>query len=417
MGLIRAFTGSAFSYIGDMWEDYIYCDALDNDTLIQKGHAKSSPGAGGNADDNIITQYSKIAVNAGQALIIVEDGKIIDFTTEQGGYEYNFNTEPSAFCGKFGDGLKTSFQQIRERFSYGGRAGKDQRAYFVNLKEILDTRFGFGNVPYRDSEFDLTITLQGFGSFTFQIVDPLVFYNNISGNVKEKYSKSTLEPQIKAELQDAILPALGAMARAGVRYDELPSNVKKLTEQLKEEMHTKWRETRGIEIVSMALSSILPDEESVDKMRDLQESRIYSGNKAMLGARVGAAQANAMESAAENTAGAITGFMGMGMAQNAGAVNVAELMRDSENAGNRAAQSTNTMQNMNAAQDMNTVQEQNLGDVWVCECGMTNNMRFCPNCGKSKPEKRICPSCEFVFPKELQSMKFCPNCGNKMEEL
>lgn len=405
MGLIKAFTGSAFSYIADMWEDYIYCDALDNDTLIQKGHAKSSPGAGSRADDNVITQYSKIAVNAGQMLIIVEDGRIIDFTAEQGGYEYNSDTEPSAFCGVFGETLRISYEQICARFAYGGRAGKDQRAYFVNTKEILNNRFGFGSIPYRDSEFDLTITLQGFGTFAFQITDPLLFYTNISGNVSDKYTRSTLEPQIRAELQDALLPALGEMARAGVRYDELPSNTDGLKNLLKEKTHDKWKEARGIEIVSMALSSIIPDDESIDKIRDLQESRVYSGNKAMLGARVGAAQANAMESAAENSAGAVNGFMGMGMAQNAGGVNVAELMKDAPGSGN------------DTAQGVNATQGQSTGDTWICECGMTNTMGFCPNCGKARPEKRKCPKCEFVFPAEMQSMKFCPNCGNQMEDL
>lgn len=396
MGLIKVLTGSAFSYIGDMWEDYICCDSLDNDTLIQKGHAKKSGGAGINKDDNVITQFSKIAVNAGQMLIIVENGKIVDYTAEQGGYEYNFDTEPSAFCGSFGDGLKVSLQQMGERFAHGGVAGKDQRAYFVNTKEILENRFGFGKVPYRDSEFDMTIGLQGYGFYTFNIVDPIVFYTNISGNVTEKYTKSTLEAQIRSELQDAMLPALGEIAKKGIKYDELPSNTEEIIEVLKEKTKTKWREKRGIEIASLTLSSIVPDDDSVEKIRELQESRAYSSNKAMLGARVGAAQANAMESAAENPSGAVNGFMGMNMAQMAGGVNVSDLMRDAEK-----------------EKDEKKFQEE---ETWVCECGMTNTMRFCPNCGKPKPAKRICPKCEFVFPDELKGMKFCPNCGNNMEE-
>lgn len=395
MGLVRAFTNSAFSYINDMWEDYIYCDSLDNDTLLQKGHAKKSPGAGSLADDIVITQNSKIAVNAGQMLLVVEDGKIIDFTAEPGGYEYDSSTEPSVFCGSFGDALKISFEQMRARFAFGGRAGKDQRAYFVNIKEILGVRFGFGNVPYRDSEFNLTITLQGFGTFSFRIVDPIVFYDNISGNVKDKYLRSTLEPQIKAELQDALLPALGDMARAGVVYDEIPSNTDGLKDILVQKTHKKWNETRGIELVSIAISRIIPDEESVDKIRDLQESKVYSGNKAMLGARIGAAQANAMESAAENTAGAAAGFMGVNMAQYLGGVNVAELM--SEAGGKKAAVAADNE------------------DAWVCECGMANTMRFCPSCGKPKPGAGKCPKCNFIYPKEMQGMRFCPNCGNSME--
>ena len=391
MGLIKAFTQSAFSYIGDIWEDYIYCDAMSSDVLIQKGHAKSS-GGGANKDDNVITQFSRIAVNAGQMLIIVEDGRIVDFTAEQGGYEYSFDTEPSAFTGDFGDALDVAFEQMKKRFAFGGIAGKDQRAYFVNTKEIMNTRFGFGNVPYRDSEFDLTITVQGYGVFSFMITDPITFYTSVSGNVAERYEKKLLEPQIKAELRDAILPALGELAKSGVRYDELPSKTKELTDILREKTAKLWKEGRGIEIMSIALTSILPDDASIDKIRDLQESRAYSKDKSMLGARVGAAQANAMESAAENTAGAVTGFMGMGFAQNAGGVNVNELMKEEPKP--KAASA---------------------GEEWVCECGMTNTMRFCPNCGKCRPEKKVCKSCGFEFPAELMKMKFCPNCGSNTE--
>jgi len=400
MGLVKAFAGSAFSYIGDMWEDYIYCDALDSDTLVKKGRAKRSPGAGNNADDNVITQNSKIAVNAGQMLIVVEDGWIVDYTAEQGGYVFNGSSEPSAFNGDFGDALRISFDQIRERFVHGGVPGKDQRAYFVNLKEIMDNRFGFGNIPYRDSEFNLTITLGGYGTYSYKIVNPLAFYSNISGNVSDTYTKKMLEPQIRAELQDALLPALGEIAKIGLRYDEIPSNIDKLKDIMKEKTAEKWLTLRGIEITSMALSNITPDAESVDKLRDLQESRVYSGNKAMLGARVGAAQANAMETAAGNSAGAVTGYMGMGMAQNSGGVNVNDLMRDAGSQGQ-------TQQSVDGQQE-----------TWICECGMTNTYAFCPKCGKPKPEKKTCKKCGFVFPPELQSteMKFCPSCGNLMEE-
>ncbi|MCR5767486.1 MAG: SPFH domain-containing protein [Lachnospiraceae bacterium] len=396
MGLIRAFTGAAFSQIGDMWQDYIYCDSMDNNTLVQKGHARRSGGAGSDANDNIITQGSRIAVNPGQMLIIVEDGRILDFTAEQGGYEYDLSTEPSVFCGEFGESLKASFEQMRARFVFGGIAGKDQRAYFINTKDILNNRFGFGNIPYRDSEFNLTITLKGYGTYVFRISDPITFFANVSGNVTEKYDKTLLESQIKSELQEAMLPTLGDLARSGVKYDEIPLNMKGLTDLLKEKINGLWNEKRGIELVSLALSNIIPDSESIDKIRNMQESRVYSGNKAMLGARVGAAQANAMESASENPGGAVNGFVGMNMAQAAGGVNVAELMRSEP--------------------EPATQQQSANSDTWVCSCGMTNYMSFCPNCGKKKPEDKVCPKCGFVFPVELRAMRFCPNCGNEMAQ-
>lgn len=389
MGLIKAFAGSALSYIGDMWEDYIYCDALDGNTLVQKGHARKSGGAGQNGSDNVITEGSRIAVNAGQMLVVVENGRIIDFTAEQGGYEYKSATEPSMFCGDFGEALKISFQEMAGRFAFGGIAQNDQRAYFINTKEILNNKFGFGNVPYRDAEFNMTILLQGFGVYSFEVTDPVVFYTNVCGNVTDKYVKTAMEPQLKAEIQNAILPVLGELAESGVHYDRLSGQAETIISMLQERLAEQWKEERGIEIRTMAFSNILPDDESIEKIRQLQESRAYSGNKAMLGARVGAAQASAMESAAENPAGAVTGLMGMHMVQNAGAVNVNELMRGG----------TNLLPQEEGA--------------WTCSCGMVNTMRFCPNCGEKKPDKMTCPHCGIEILAQLGAMKFCPNCGKE----
>lgn len=396
MGLIKAFASSAMSYIGDMWEDYIYCDSLDGNTLVQMGRARKSAGAGKNASENIITEGSRIAVNAGQVLVVVENGRIIDFTAEQGGYEYKSNTSPTMFCGDFGEALKTSFSEIGGRFAFGGQAGNDQRVYFINAKEIPNNRFGFGNVPYRDGEFNMTILLQGFGVFSYEIADPIVFYTNVCGNVADKYFKMSIEPQLKAELQSALLPVLGELAESGVHYDRLSGQTERITELLQSRLAEQWKNDRGIEIKNISFSNILPDDESVDKIRQLQESRAYSGNRAMLGARVGAAQATAMESAAENSAGAVTGFMGMNMAQNAGAVNVNELMK-SEPVSSHAA----------PAPILQT------GETWVCSCGMKNTMRFCPKCGSKKPEASVCESCGFEIPAQFAELKFCPNCGKE----
>jgi len=396
MGLIKAFTGAAISYMNDLWEDYIYCDALDENTLMKKGHARRNPGAGGNANDNVITNGSRIAVNVGQMMLVVENGRIIDFTAEPGGYEYNSSTEPSCFCGEFEDVLKVSFENMKHRFAFGGIAGTDQRVYFINTKEIMNNRFGFGNVPYRDSEFDITIMLRGFGIYSYVIVDPILFYTNVCGNVKEQFVKTSIEPQLKTEIQNAFLPVFGQLSKAGVRYDSLSLHTDSMIDLLQEELRDKWKEDRGIEIRTMAFSNVLPDEASVDKIRELQESRVYSGNKAMLGARVGAAQANAMESAAENPSGAVNGFMGMGMAQQAGAVNVAELMKEAPVQEPR--------------EEPKPVPQEN---SWTCSCGMVNTMNFCPNCGNAKPKEIACPHCGMVIPEQFAGMKFCPNCGKE----
>ncbi len=400
MGLMKAFAGTAISYINDLWEDYIYCDALDGNTLVQKGHTRSNPGTGKNVNDNVITEGSRIAVNAGQMLIVVENGQMIDFTAEQGGYEYRSETEPTLFCGDFGEALKTSFQAMKGRFAFGGQPTNDQRVYFINTKEIMNNRFGFGNVPYRDAEFNITILLQGFGIYSFVIIDPIIFYSNVCGNVKESFEKNQIETQLKTELQNALLPIMGELSSKGVHYDKLSLETTEILALLKEKLLDKWKKERGLEIRTLAFSNILPDDSSVEKIRELQESRAYAGNKAMLGARVGAAQANAMETAAENTSGSVNGFVGMGLAQGAGSVNVSELLKEEPST---QQEKENREVVMPPAQN-----------TWTCNCGMVNTLNFCPNCGAKKPEKKVCQKCNFELPKELEGMKFCPNCGNQL---
>lgn len=389
MGLIKAVADTAFSLIGNLWEDYIYCDALDNNTLIKKGRKKSSGGAGKYADDDVITDGSRIAVNAGQMLIVVENGRIVDFTAEQGGYEYHTGTRPSMFCGDYGDGLKITFDELKNRFSFGGAASDDQRVYFVNTKEIMDNRFGFGNVPYRDGEFGITVLMQGFGVYSFQICDPLKFFAVVSGNVSSTFAKENLLHQMKAEIQNEMLPVLGRLAEENVTYDQLPLKTESVLRLLRSQLGKKWKNERGIELKTMTFSSILPDDESIDKIRQLQESRVYSGSKSMLGARVGAAQANAMESAAENPSGAVNGFVGMGMAQNSGGVNVNDLMRDQP-------------------------KPQSSAEQWTCSCGRVNDMAFCPACGSKKPSPIICPNCSYQMPREISGLNFCPSCGQRL---
>lgn len=398
MGLIKAVIGAVGSTVADTFEDYIYCEALSNSTLMQRGYPKSSGGAGRFASNCVISDGSRIAVHDGQFLIIVENGKIADFTAEQGGYIFRSNAEPSMFCGEFGDKLKNTFNVLLERFAFGGIAANDQRAYFINTKEIINNKFGFGNVPFRDGEFNMTIMLQGFGTYTYRVTDPLLFYANLCGNT-DSFSTANIESQMKAELKGGLLPALGRLSGENICYDKIPVESPKLAEILNEELSDFWEKARGISIASLTFANIMPDDESVDKIREMQESRVYSSDKSMLGARVGAAQANAMEAAAENPSGSVNGFVGMSMAQQKGGVNVNGLLNsDVKSAPNSAPTAFSS------------------SDTWVCECGAVNDDMFCPECGRKRETKRTytCPVCGRVIENRETPPKFCPKCGSKM---
>lgn len=392
MGLIKALVGAAFSTVADTWKDYIYCDSLDNNVLVKKGQHKFQPGNIKYGNENVITEGSCIAVNEGQFLILVENGKIIDYTAEPGGYIWNSDAESSFFDGSFGEGLRNTVASFSERLQFGGIASNDQRAYFVNTKEILNNRFGFGKVPFRDHEFNLTILLQGYGNYSYRINDPIRFFFHVASNVQNEYTTENLSAQLRAELQGCILPVIGGMADVVTSYDQIVTNTPQMVELLNGELSKLWLENRGIEVSSISFANILPDDESVEKIRDLQESRVYSENKTMLGARVVAAKANAMEDAANNPSGSANAFMGVNMAAASQQVDVDSLLNsDSEKP---VAAETNE-------------------DVWVCECGEHNTTKFCPECGRKKPEipNYICKKCGEDLRKYGKIPKFCPECG------
>lgn len=405
MGLIRAFSGALGSTLADQWEEYIYCDALSADVLMQKGQARvGGKSSNTKRSENIISDGSKIAVNDGQCMLIVENGKVVDFSAEPGGYIYQTGTEPSMFDSGF-KGLKESFKKVGKRFTYGGQPENDQRVYYINTKEIMGNKVGVGDVPFRDSEFGFTMMLKGYGTYSYRITNPIMFYTNVCGNVQDRFLRSQIDEQLKAEVQHNLQPALGKIALKGIAYDQLPLYTNEIADELNQELTEDWVENRGISVISVALASITPDAESAKKIAQFQESRVYT-NSRMMGARLGGAQANAMENAASNAAGAMTGFFGMGMAQQAGGANPATFYQNTPEP---------SMPGAAPQQQAQAPSPASATGGWQCpSCGAQNSGNFCANCGTKRPAQQsgkwVC-SCG-----SENEGKFCPNCGAKRPE-
>lgn len=388
MGLIKAAMGAISTTLADQWKEYIYCDSMENNVLMRKGMSRvSERSSNTRQDSNVISDGSVIAVNEGQFMIVVEDGAIVDFSAAPGEYTYSTEVEPSLF-GSDGFDLKGMLGEIVDRFKFGGQPGKDQRVYYVNTKEIFDQKIGIGNVPFRDGEFDITMNMRGFGTYSFRIINPLLFYKNVCGNSRSEFTLKELAGQMKVELQREALPVFGKLSEQKIPYDQIILHVDDICELLKERLTDEWDDTRGIELCSVAFSSISPTAEDAKRIIQMQESRVYK-DVGLLGARLGTAQANAMEDAASNPAGAITGFMGMNAA----------------GGGNASAQLLNTIQSVNENQAMQPKSAS--AGTWVCECGTENLTKFCGECGKPKPGNEwVCASCGAV-----NVTKFCGECG------
>ena len=318
MGLIKAAVSAIGSTVSDQWKDYFYCDAIDADVLVVKGKNKTNPGGGG----NIITNGSGIAVADGQCMMIVEQGQIVELCAEPGVFTYDSTASPSIFTGDLKEGLKGAAKDAWERFKFGGAAGRDQRIYYFNTKEIMGNKYGTANpVPFRVVDrnigLDIDISIRCNGEYSYKIVNPMLFYTNVCGNVDDQYPRTEIDSMLKSELLTALQPAFARISEMGVRYSAIPGHTTEIAEALNDILSAKWAELRGLQIVSFGVNSVKASEEDEQMIKDLQKSAVMRDPSMAAAALVGA-QADAMKAAAANEGGAMMGFMGLGMANQAG---------------------------------------------------------------------------------------------------
>ena len=402
MGLLKALMGSVGGTLADQWKEYFYCDSMPEDVLAVKGKKRVSGRSANRENDNIITNGSVIAVADGQAMMIVDQGKVVEFTAEPGEFTYDASSEPTIFCGDLGTSIMETFKTVGKRFTFGGEKAKDQRVYYFNLKELVGSKYGTPSpVPFRVVDrnigLDWEISVRCFGEYSFHICDPLLFYTNVCGNITEDYTRDRLEGQMKTELLTALQPAFARISEMGIRYSSLPAHTMELADILNQVLSKKWRELRGIEIVSFGVSSIKASEEDEKMLKDMQRTAVFS-NPNMAAAYDVMARGDAMKAAASNTAGAATGFMGMGMVQNmGGGTNAAQLFQMGQQ---QAAQQAAAPASAPAP----------AAESWKCSCGATATGKFCTECGAKRPETPAGWTCSCGT---VNQGKFCTECGAK----
>lgn len=319
MGLIKAATGAAGGTLADQWKEFFCSDSLDNDTLMVRGKKRTDRRSSNTkGHDNVITNGSGIAVADGQCMMIVDQGKIVEVCAEPGEYTYDMSSEPSVFCGSLGEGIKTTFQTIGKRFTFGGDTAKDQRVYYFNTKEITDNKFGTANpvwfrVVDKRINLDKDIEIRCNGIYSFRITDPLLFYTSLGGNVTDCYEKDQIAPQLKTEFVNALQPAFAKIAELEIRPSQIPAHSMEISDAMNEILTKKWSELRGISVVSVAFNPVTIKDEDAEAIKQAQNTAMYT-DPSMMAATLGMAQAEAMKSAAGNPNGAMMGFMGMNMA-------------------------------------------------------------------------------------------------------
>ena len=429
MGLIKAALGSAGGVLADQWKEYFYCDSMDADVLVSLGSKRTGKRSSNTrGSDNIITNGSVVAVNEGQCMMIVDQGRIVEFAAEAGEYTWNASTEPTIFGGNLSDGLKDSWNTLKRRFTFGADTGKDQRIYFFNLKEIVGNKYGTPSpVPFRVVDtnigLDMDVSIRCNGEYSYKIADPMLFYKNVCGNVTQDYTRSQLDSQLKTEFLTALQPAFATISAKGIRYSALPGHTLELADAMNTALSSKWQNLRGISVVSVGVNSVTASAEDEATIKELQKSAVFR-NTGMAAAHMVQAQAEAMKSAASNANGAMMGFMGMNMAQNAGGLNANTLFQMNQQQPAQPAPKADdgwkcTCGAVNTGKFCAECGSPKPMDGWVCSCGNVNKGKFCPECGAKKPSGAPlyrCDKCGWEPEDPKNPPKFCPECGDRFTE-
>ena len=435
MGLIKAALGSAGGVLADQWKEYFYCDSMASNVLVTKGKKRtSSRNSNTKGSDNIISNGSVIAVNEGQCMMIVEQGKIVEFAAEAGEYTWNSSSEPTIFQGGL-EGLERSWETLKRRFAFGGDTAKDQRVYFFNLKELVGNKYGTpAPIPFRVVDnnigLDMDVSIRCNGEYSYKITDPMLFYKNVCGNVSQDYTRDQLDSQLKSEFLTALQPAFARISAQGIRYSALPGHTMELAQAMNEVLSGKWGATRGLAIVAVGVNSVTASAEDEATIKELQKSAVFR-NTNMAAAHMVQAQAEAMKTAAGNKNGAMMGFMGMNMAQSAGGFNAASLFQMGQQqpaasapaAPAAPAAGANTWKcscgAVNTGKFCVECGASKPADGWVCSCGAVNKGKFCSECGAKKPASEPlyrCDKCGWEPEDPKHPPKFCPECGDKFDD-
>ena len=416
MGLIKAAMGAAGGVLADQWKEFFYCDAIPENVLAVKGQKKTGKRSSNTkGDDNVISNGSVIAVADGQCMLIVDQGKIVDMCAVAGEYTYDMSSEPSIFTGELGEGIKNMFGTRANRFTFGGEAPTDQRIYYFNTKELIGNKYGTPSpVPFRVVDqragIDIDVGIRCFGEYSYHISNPMLFYTNVCGNVSEEYTRDRLDSQLKTELLTALQPAFAKIGENGIRYSQLPGHTLELADALNEVLSKKWRDLRGIEIVSFGVSSVTADEEDEKMLKELQRNAAFMDPTRAAAHLVGS-QGDAMKMAANNQNGAAMGFMGMNMAGQAGGMNAQNLFAMGQQ---QAAQPAAGGWTCACGHSGNTGKfcaecgqpKPAPAGEWKCACGAVNTGKFCSECGAPRPAAEWTCSCGTV-----NKGKFCAECG------
>lgn len=410
MGIIKAVAGAIGGSLADSWLEVIEPGDMSDSTVFTSG-VKVRPNDKRNANkkgtENTVSNGSVIHVYPNQFMMLVDGGRIVDYTAEEGYYIVDDSALPSLFNGQFGKSLKESFKRIK----FGGVTPTAQKVFYVNLQEIKGIKFGTPNpINYFDNFYNSELFLRTHGTYSIKVTDPLLFYREVIPRNKDIVDIEDINEQYLSEFLEALQTSMNQMSVDGIRISHVVSKGTELSRYLADALDEQWRSMRGFQIQSVGIASISYDDESKELINMRNKGAMLSDPTIREGYVQGSI-ARGLEAAGSNEAGSAATFMGMGMGMQAGG----GFMGTASQANLQQMQMMQQTQQMNqqqTSQGTATAQGNKDSNSWLCSCGKENTGNFCPDCGSKRAEASFCSNCGYKFSGEKPN--FCPDCGNRL---
>ena len=423
MGIIKAFFGSVGGSLADQWQEVIEADAMSDTTVFCKGvkvRANDKRSSNKRGTQDVISNGSIIHVYPNQFMMLVDGGKIVDYTAEEGYYKVDNTATPSLFSGQFGESLKETFS----RFKYGGTPSQKQQVFYVNLQEIKGIKFGTPTpVNYFDNFYNSELFLRAHGTYSIKVTDPIKFFAEAIPRDAVRVDIADINAQYLSEFLEALQAAINQMSVDNIRISQVTSKARELSRYMANELDEDWKNLRGFEVLSVGLASVSYDEDS-KKLINMRNQGAMLGDATVREAYVQSAVARGIENAGSNTAGAGQAFMGVGMGMgaaggfmaSASATNAAQMERDAQKKSAQQAAggwtcACGAVNSGKFCSECGAKKPEAVGS-WTCTCGAVNSGKFCSECGSARPADSswFCTECGH---KNAGSSKFCSECGNK----
>lgn len=443
MGIIKAVASAVGGALADQWLEAIEPDDMGDRIVFARGvQVRRGKGSNTKGSSDIVSNGSVIHVYPNQFMMLVDGGKVVDYTAEEGYYTIDHSAMPSMFNGQFGEALKESFNRIR----FGGITPTAQKVYYVNLQEIKGIKFGTRNpVNYFDNFYNAELFLRAHGTYSIKVTDPLKFYGEVIPKNADRVDIDSINEQYLSEFLEAFQTSVNQMSADGTRISFVTSKSRELGRYMADTLDEEWNKLRGMEIQSVGIASITYDEES-QNLINLRNKGAMMGDPGIREGYVQSTIAEGLKNAGSNSAGSLAGFMGMGFGMQTGGGFMGAAsntnMQQMQNQGNWSAAGAQQAgmnpgpgapagarqtgmdpgpgapggtaragMNPGAGAPAGTAQSGvNPGPGtagWYCpNCGTPNSGKFCSECGNPRPAADWTCSCGTV-----NSGKFCSECG------